>query len=224
MQFKKGAVVSTARGEHAGDIDRVVMDPRTKEVTHLVVSKGFLFSEDRVIPIQAIASSDEDKVILRADVEQMDDFPPFEEQEFVLVDEREFSRDRPDMTAEVPYLYWYPGASAAPLYGPGYFGIHPATGGDAYETHTERNIPDTSVALNQGAKVVSSKDENLGSLEQVLTNPETDRVTHFVISQGLLFANRKLIPVDWIDKVEEDEVRLGVSSRQVERLPDYEEE
>jgi sporulation protein YlmC with PRC-barrel domain len=34
MQFKENTSVFTAHGEQVGDIDRVVLDPRTKEVTH----------------------------------------------------------------------------------------------------------------------------------------------------------------------------------------------
>jgi sporulation protein YlmC with PRC-barrel domain len=40
MQFKGGADVLTASNDTVGKVDRVVLDPRTKQVTHLVVRKG----------------------------------------------------------------------------------------------------------------------------------------------------------------------------------------
>ena len=46
MQFKENARVITAGGQKVGRIDRVVLDPKSKELTHLVVKKGFLFTRE----------------------------------------------------------------------------------------------------------------------------------------------------------------------------------
>jgi sporulation protein YlmC with PRC-barrel domain len=46
MQFKENAEVFTSTGEKDGRIDRVVIDPNSNELTHLVVKKGFLFTKD----------------------------------------------------------------------------------------------------------------------------------------------------------------------------------
>lgn len=37
MEFREGTDVVTAGGEKVGEIERVVIDPRTREVTHIVV-------------------------------------------------------------------------------------------------------------------------------------------------------------------------------------------
>ncbi len=44
MQFKRGAEGFTADGRKVGGIDRVVIDPRTREVSHVVIRKGFLLA------------------------------------------------------------------------------------------------------------------------------------------------------------------------------------
>ena len=68
MQFKRGANVYTADGDRVGDVERVVLDPRSKEVTHIVVDKGFLFDDDRVVPLNLIAGVEDDAdVHLRED-------------------------------------------------------------------------------------------------------------------------------------------------------------
>jgi len=41
MQFNENAEVFTSTGEKVGRIDRVVIDPKSDELTHLVVKKGF---------------------------------------------------------------------------------------------------------------------------------------------------------------------------------------
>jgi sporulation protein YlmC with PRC-barrel domain len=87
---------------------------------------------------------------------------------------------------------------------------------------TVTNIPENEVALKQGANVMSRDGEHVGDVDQVLTDPNTNRASHFVISQGLLFKSRKLIPIAWVTRVGENEVHLAVSSRTLERTMDYE--
>jgi len=40
-----------------------------------------------------------------------------------------------------------------------------------------------------------------------------------LISKGLISKSRKLIPSMWVDSVREDEVRLSIGERFVEKLP-----
>ena len=70
---------------------------------------------------------------------------------------------------------------------------------------------------------MSSDDKHVGDVERILVDPDTNEVTHFVISQGLLFKDRKLVPIHWVNSVEEDNVYLVVSSTVLDRLPSYEE-
>jgi hypothetical protein len=62
----------------------------------------------------------------------------------------------------------------------------------------------------------------VGAVEAVLTESQEDRATHLVISEGLLFKEKKLIPTSWVSTVQEDEVRLYVGSGLLEKLPEYE--
>jgi sporulation protein YlmC with PRC-barrel domain len=39
MQFKNNAEVFTSNGQEVGRINRVVLDPVTKEVTHVIIPK-----------------------------------------------------------------------------------------------------------------------------------------------------------------------------------------
>ena len=70
--------------------------------------------------------------------------------------------------------------------------------------------------------MISSDDEHVGDVERLFVDPDSNRATHFLVSQGLLFKEQKLVPADWVRSVEEDKVRLAVPSRLLERLPDYE--
>jgi hypothetical protein len=83
------------------------------------------------------------------------------------------------------------------------------------------HIPAHTVALKEGAKVYSADGEHVGDVERVFVDKRTDYATHFVITQGLLFKERKRIPTSWVRKVDEETVHLNVNARLLERVPDY---
>jgi uncharacterized protein YrrD len=69
--------------------------------------------------------------------------------------------------------------------------------------------------------VISADDKHIGNVEQVITNTETDTVTHFVVGKGILLKEHKLIPAHWVTTVEADKVYLSVEAALLDHLPDY---
>jgi sporulation protein YlmC with PRC-barrel domain len=70
---------------------------------------------------------------------------------------------------------------------------------------------------------MSSDGEHVGDVERIVIEPESGKATHFVISQGMLFKDRTLVPAHWVKSVEEDKLYLTVPARLLERLPAYQE-
>jgi len=211
MEFIKNAPVFTADNEQVGKIDRVVLDPKTKEVTHIVIRKGFVFTENKVLPISLIASGGE-QVTLRANAGDLQAFPEFEEQNYVLLDETEREHITPSTSTDVVFMYPYPP----------YGGIQPmGLTMPLMKKETERNIPDQTIALQKGAAVISAKGDHVGNIEKVLTDPQADHVTHFVISQGLILKERKLVPVTWVNLFEEGKIHLSVGTKVIDSLSEY---
>src|SRR5574341_1521242 len=83
MQFQQDVSIVAANGQEVGHIDRVVVDPQTKAVTHIVVRKGFLFKEEKVVPMDLIADATEERITLRADAGDLEALPPFEEKHYI---------------------------------------------------------------------------------------------------------------------------------------------
>ncbi len=218
MRFVQDANVFNAEGEQVGSVDRVVLDPQTKEVSHIVVRKGLIFTEDKVIPISLVASATEERVTLREDAGDLDKLPQFQEAHYVEADEAEVEKTYPPMGGRLPPLYWYPPAHGTPYTAPM---AYPDTPIPNYVVETTENIPEGTVALKEGAEVISGDGEHVGDVEQVLTDPEADRATHLVISEGLLLKERKLVPTTWISQVEENQVHLAVESSFLDGLRDY---
>jgi uncharacterized protein YrrD len=213
MQFKQGAAVKTAEGHDVGHIDRVVIDPRSQTVTHIVVRKGTLFTEDKVVPIGLIAGGNNDIVRLIPDVGDLHNLPDYEETHFIEPGEEIDSK-----TAEIGHampLYWYPPEGAI-------MGGYGDIAALSEPTVTERHIPAGSIALREGAPVHSSDNHHVGSVVRVLTG-DSNKVSHILVSNGVLLKEVKLVPTDWIAKIEDEQVRLAITAKLFHKIEQYKE-
>jgi uncharacterized protein YrrD len=216
MQFKEGTKVYTSDGKDVvGHVDRVVLNPGTKEVTDIVVRKGFLFTEDKVVPISLIAAATEDGVTLQPGAGDLDRLPSFEEVHYLPLNEAEQQLAAYPTGMAMP-MYWYP------PYGGGWMGYAEPF---PIPVETKQNIPGNTVAVREGASVLSADDKEVGTVERVLTGPDTDRATYMVISQGGLLqqTTKKIVPTTWIHDLSEDEVHLTVNSSTVDSLRTFQE-
>ena len=222
MELKQDMLVVTSDGEGVGSLKRVVLDPETNEVTHVVAEKGLLLRKDRLIAVHLIDHSEDDRLILRDDVDDPDSLPEFQETEFVAVTEP-VARSGP-AERQIQPVYWYPSVGTA-WWGAGTGGYTsvPAGGMPFFAYKTELHIAEGTIPLREGARVVSEDGEHVGDVEQVITGPDGEQVSHVVISRGLLLKEHKLVPVTWISRLGEDHIRLSVDAHQVQSLPDYEE-
>ncbi len=82
-------------------------------------------------------------------------------------------------------------------------------------------LPAETEALKAGAPVFSAEGDQVGEVEGVLMDEQANRVSHFVIEEGFFFTNRKLVPVSWVRTVAQDEIHLGVGSKTLDSLPEY---
>ena len=212
MRLVKGAEIYSSEGQKLGNLDRVIIDPNTKEVTHLVIEKGLLFPTNKVVAIDMVNPVIKDNIALLGPQKDIDDFQDFEETHYVDLEQADY----PDPEAKA--VYWYPPTNFA-WWRTGADMIYPPM--PVYIRKTKQNIPEGTIAVEEGAKVLSRDDKHVGNVEQVIVDSQDNRVTHFVISEGLLFKEQKLIPVFWISAIDEHEVRLSVDADLMDRLPGY---
>jgi uncharacterized protein YrrD len=210
MQFQQDVSIVTANGQEVGHIDRVVVDPQAKAVTHIVVRKGFLFKKEKIVPIGLIANATEDRITLRADAGDLEALPPFEEKHYVQPEGGTAPTNSPPGSA--PSLY-----VPSPLGG--------AQGAslpdERHIAQIEQNIPEGTIAMKEGAKAITTEGKHVGNVEGVFTDLPEERATHLLISKGLLSKERKLIPITWVTIMGEDEVHLAVKEEALEDLGVY---
>ena len=210
MEFVKGADVFNAAGERVGTVSRVVIDAKTSDVSDLVVNRGSLFPDEKVIPIELLDTATEDRISLRETNQSVDDLPNYETTHYVRVDQK----GAPYNNLETSY--WYPPINfQTPA--PGRMPAVPVE----LDTRTEPGIPEGRIAISEGAPVISADDQHIGNVEQVIMNSEGNAVTHFVIGKGLLLKEHKLVPSFWASSMDEEKIRLSVDSSLFDRLPDY---
>jgi uncharacterized protein YrrD len=215
MQFKEGTDVYTAEGEHVGTIERVVIEPESREVTHIVVQKGLLFTEDKVVPISLVGPTTEERLTLRSNAGNLEQLPDFEEASYIQAEAPVTLHTNQKHRAESLYAYPPLGTSWSA-------GLFASSAGPEFIKTTTRNIPEGTVALKEGATVISRDGEHVGNIERIYTSIPEDKVTHFLISKGMLLKEEKLIPITWVNNVAEEIVSLSVSSQFIEALPEYE--
>ncbi|MBI3739866.1 MAG: DUF2171 domain-containing protein [Chloroflexi bacterium] len=176
-------------------------------MTHIVVRRGGLFAkEEKVVPIDMVARTTADEIDLRGEAGDLQSAPPFEEKHVVSTEE---NTDKP--TPPAP-----PVMCGSPVLG---MSLQPAPG-EQFVTQVEQNIPKGTVALKEGAKVTTAEGKHAGQVERVLADAPTDRATHLLVSTGLLTKESKLVPINWVEMIDEDEVHLRVEKETLDELAD----
>lgn len=237
MKLSQDAKIFAPNGDAIGNLKRFVIDPNTKQITHFVLQRGLLNTEERVVPFEMIDHVDDSGIYLRnVGGQNVDDLPPFEEKDYIVTDERALANlsdnldyDQVSSYYSNPTLY-----SAGTMVNPSNLYTYIPGGppvsvlrGSVFDEErpviedTQENIPDGTVALKEGAKVYSSDDKHVGNLEKIFVEGESSRVSHLLISKGFLLKEHKKIPASWIKTADENTVYLAVEEAAVQRVPDY---
>jgi len=200
-------------------MDRVVLDPQTDEVSHVIIREGRLFHEDKIVPISAVADASADRVTLNRGEHDLMKLAKFEDSYYVPARAEDFRGGdyAPAMGRPAMPLYGYPPVGATWWSA----GVETDVGDPKYTKQIQENIPEGMIAVKEGARVISVEGEHVGNVEDIFTDAATNHVTHLIISQGLVFKERKLIPSNWIKLPGEDDVILTVKTATVHELPAY---
>ncbi len=214
MNFKENAGVYTSDGKKIGKIDRVVVDPINEQVTHFVMKNGMLFQENKVVPVEHIHTAEHDRILLKQSEINPEDYPDFEKTMYIPVGGVEdFQQAK---SREAQRMIWFHNRINIP-----WWKARPNSNFEKplFVKETERSLPESAIPLNEGAEVIDAEGEGVGKIEEVYAEPDENRVTHVLLSQGLVFKDKKLIPNLWIKYIYEDLVRLSVKKDVIENLP-----
>ena len=207
IRLIKGAEVFSSVGEKIGLLDRVVLDPETKKVSHITVTQGFLLSTSKVIPISYV-NLDGERIILTKNAMELADLPDFEESMYVSLGRT----GQPEEDVET--IYWYPPHHSFWWTTGSRFGYPKPK-----FVKPEKTIPEGTVPLEEGAKVISEDGKHIGNAERVIVETSDKLATHIIVSEGLILKERKSIPTLWITEVEDDKIKLSIGSNFLSNYP-----
>lgn len=206
MKLVFGTNVYGRDGEQVGVIKEVVVDPATREVSHLVVQRGLLFQDDRLVDMDLVEGTTTEGVRLSRTSAELEGITgEYRQDEYVE------SARAETQSEDLPEKLWArPPTTGSSVVPPG------ITPGDL---PPDVSIPANDVGLLHGSKVVGKEGKAFGKVKALLTDAD-DKLSHIVVSEGLVFPRPKMVPIDWIASFEENTVVLATNSTEVDQLPD----
>ena len=188
-EFAMGAKASCVDGP-GGKVSRMIIDPATETVTHLVIQPKHPLGVGRLVPLDLVETTAGD-IRLRCTVEEFGELEPAQETE--LID---------DVTAGLGI-----GGLNAPM------GVI-----SPVQTILEDVVPLGEADVDRGDPV-HALDGEIGRVHGCQVDPDDHRVTHVLLAEGHLWGRKEVaIPVSAVTTVENG-IWLNLTKKQVEDLP-----
>lgn len=185
------AKVECADG-HAGQSTRVIVDPKSLQVTHFVVKEKDSPHTERLVPVDQVGETTADSVRLSCTASELAEMQPFVVTEYRQVDIPRYQ----DVTTVGPQQY-----------------------SDVMTMPVERElVPEGELAVREGVEVEAT-DGPVGRVDELLMDPETGQVTHLVMREGHLWGQKEvLLPLSVIDRTEKETVYLSLDKETVSAM------
>lgn len=174
----------------------LIVNPINRQVTHVVVKTKGLFSSEVLVPARLVSTTTPTLIQLQCTRDELKLQEPFIEHRYV-------DAHLPGYTLERD----------------GYL-LHPYV---TPEDHTllisEERIPPGELGFHRGAHVEAT-DGRIGRVGEFVVDPADDHITHFVLREGHLWAQKNVtIPVSAIKRIEDDVLYLNLSKQEIAQLP-----
>jgi hypothetical protein len=207
-EFTIGSDVSCSDGV-CGALRRVVVDPTTLGLTHLVVAPKHLPGADRLVPVDLV-DPEGSGISLRCSTAAFAALEDAEETRFVSGSPEQWSD--PQEQEQVLSL---------PYDGMGQLGPRTAMGtGLAHErpSATYDRVPAGDVVVRRGQHVQAT-DGTIGRVKGLVVDLGDDHVTHVLLDEGHLWGEKRVaIPISAVTDARHG-VRLNLTKDEVRDLP-----
>jgi len=181
-----------------GRSTHVILNPTSEQVTHVVVRARKPSRTERMVPIELIATTAAEVILLRCTLEDFKHFDIFNQTDFIYTEIPQFATD-PKLTALWPYV--------VPV--------------KRIVDETYKRIPPGELAVRRGAKV-RALDGPVGQVDEFVVGPNSGNITHLCLREGHLWGHKEVyVPVSYIDHLEENIVHLNVDKLALEALPSF---
>lgn len=201
-----------------GDLQRVIVDPATRAITHLAVEPRHRQGEGRLVPIELVESAAH-TIQLRCTAPEFQSLPDAEQTHF-LPEPGKLSYTDEQMRS----LPSYGGmAGGGGMYGLGAGNMGGMGAGEMgamgrgpirHAIVTDDHVPAGEIELRRG-QAVHATDGPIGRVQGLLADPDDHQVTHVLLDEGHLWGKGRLeIPISAVTTID-DGVRLNITKDQV---------
>jgi len=209
-QFTIGSDVSCTDGA-CGQLQRVVVDPIARALTHLVIEAKHRPGKGHLVPIELATCSDAE-IHLSCTIAQFDNFESAEETRFLPGARGQWNYDQDQMISHPYYgLGMAGGGMGMGGLGMGAFGAGP-------RLITSDNVPAGEVEVRRGDPVYATSGP-IGKVQGLVVDPRDHHVTHVLLDEGHLWGKKRVaIPIGVVTRVS-DGVKLNLTKDEVRDLP-----
>lgn len=214
MDVRLGMPVRTRDGREIGKVDRLVVDPEKRELLEIVIHRGPFFTTDRIVDCGLVnALQIDDEVLLKISAREAEELPAFVEHEHI-VGKQSGTVHRYAFVHGTPQ----PGQLLvrAPIQGyhhvtlPEYESLAMTAGW----LEVRSDLPEEAVALDRGTDVFDREGRRIGTVREVLVDPD-GAITGLTVALGLVRHHDVTLPPEWITAMTDNEVVLTVSEQEI---------
>jgi sporulation protein YlmC with PRC-barrel domain len=194
MDIPINAEVFAADGSY-GRSTRVILNPVTEQVTHLVVKEA-TFGVERLVPLQMVKESTPTVIRLNGSKSELEKLPPMTITEYLqpVIPFNQYGIDQ-----YVMWPYTVPGLTDIPL--------------------EHDMVPPDELAVRRGTRVEAT-DGHVGRVSEFVVSPTNGHISHLVLEEGPFWSKKDVaIPIAQVDRIEKDTVYLKLDKQALEALP-----
>ncbi|MGD8465227.1 MAG: DUF1269 domain-containing protein [Anaerolineae bacterium] len=182
-----------------GESITVVVNPLSRQVTYVVVEDKTLPTPGQMmVPVDQVVESSRDTIRLDCSKADVAGMQPFVSRRYVQVQVPEPGYLAYDSVNMMPYV-----ASMETMTG----------------YSDEVHVPEGQVAIHRGTRVEAT-DGHVGTVGELVVNPQSGEITHFVLEEGHFLGKRELtLPLSTVDRVEGTTVYLKLDKKAIQKLP-----
>jgi hypothetical protein len=213
MEFTIGARASCSDG-HCGEVKRLVFDPATETLTHLVIQHGRRPKAGRLVPAR-LAETTDGEIRLRCTLAEFDKFDHAEEREVAGAADQHLGEGVGVLGSGLAYSA---GGDALAPGGRGFIDLGPMPPPRHRRMMIEDVVPLGEDQVRPGDPV-HAVDGEIGRVRGFLVSPGDDRVTHVLLQEGHLWGRKEVaIPITAVSRVDIG-IELNLTKDQVGNLP-----
>lgn len=180
-------------GRDCGRSTHIVLNPVSKDISHIVVKQREFPHTERLVPVEFIAESTPDMIRLHCDTPDLAEMEEFVQTEFVEAEETHIIGDPYLMC---PYVY----------------------STKEYIPKSHKQIPLGELAIRRGARVIA-QDGPVGRVDEFVVDHQNEHITHLIMREGHLWKQQEVtVPVSYIEHIQDDAVYLNIDKAHVATL------